>query len=55
MDVKVLESIFQELSSIEEEARAAQYTMLDVKDELSRLIRDIRELKEEVQGAFEDE
>ena len=54
MDVKRLESVIEGLSNIEEEARAAQFEAVNIKDELTRLIRDIRELKDEVQGEFEE-
>jgi len=55
MGVRNLEWIFEVLSSVEEDARVAQFALVDIKDELSRLIRDIRELKEEVQAEFENE
>lgn len=54
MDVKRLESVIRGLSNIEEEARAAQFETVNIKDELTRLIRDIRELKDEVQGEVEE-
>ena len=54
MDVENFKSLIQCLDDIEEGIRTAEFDLINIRDEMHKMIRDIREIKDEIQGEVEE-
>ena len=53
MDVENFKSLIQCLDDIEEGIRTAEFDLINIRDEMHKMIRDIHEIKDEIQGEVE--